>query len=187
MGEFFLRALGVFLLCSFCVVSWGAADAIKRPMLIHRVSLLGLEIWTEARPEWDVHIDLGRGSPSFVAETPALSVPPAGMSWTTRPDIAFTAEEIEDGARGAIQQVAWSYGLRESGELELRPASYGDLTGYESVFSGDAHGTPVDVQIFCGHRLGKPAVLMQAYTLKGKLSRIAGHIRRSWTHVRYLQ
>jgi len=186
MGEFFLRALGVFLLCGFCTMAWGAAGAIKRPMLIHRVSLLGLEIWTEARPEWDVHIDLGRGSPSFVAETPALSTPPAGMSWTLRPDIAFTAEEIEDGAHGAIQQVAWHYGLREPRQLELRPASYGDLNGYESVFSGDAHGTPVDVQIFCGHRLGRPAVLMQAYTLKGKLGRIAGHIRRSWTHVRYL-
>jgi len=187
MGEFFLRALGVLLLSSLCTMSWGAAGAIKRPMLIHRVSLLGLEIWTEAGPEWDVHIDRGRESPSFVAETPALSIPPAGMSWTTAPGIAFTTEEIRDGARGAIQQVARNYGLLELDQLEMRPASYGDLTGYESIFSGDAHGTPVDVQIFCGHRLGKPAVLMQAYTLKGKLGRIAEHIRRSWTHVRYLQ
>jgi len=187
MGEFFLRALGVFLLCSFCTLSWGAADAIERPMLIHRVSPLGLEIWTEARPEWDVHIDFGRESPAFVAETPALSVPPAGMSWTSKPGIAFTAEEIQDGARGAIQEAARNYGLRELDQLELRPVSYGDLTGYESVFIGDAHGTPVDVRIFCGHRLGKPAVLMQAYTPKGNLSRIAEYVRRSWTHIHYLQ
>jgi len=186
MGEFFLRALGVLLLCGFCAVSWGASRVSKRPMLIHQVKSIGLEIWTEARPEWDVRTDVRNGLPVFVAETPALSAPPAGMSWTSHSQIKFATNELELGARGAIQQVARNYGVHHASRIELQQASYGDFTGYQAVFNGDAHGTPVDVQIFCGHQPGRPAVLMHAYTLRGKLGQIREHIRRSWTHVRYL-
>ena len=188
MSEFFLRALGVLLLCGFCSLSW-SADAFKRPMVINEVRALGLEIWTEANPEWEVRTDFKNGQAVFIAESPALSVPPAGMSWASSADIVFSESEISDGARGAIQQVALNYGMRQGDVdlLELQPASYGDLRGYEAQFSANAHGTPVDVRIFCGHRPGKPAVLAHAFTLQGKLGLISEHIRRSWTHLRYLR
>ena len=188
MSEFFLRALGTMLLCSFCVLARAATvDAFKRPMVINKVSALGLEIWTEANPGWEVRTDFRDGQPVFIAESPALAVPPAGMSWVSSPDIAFAEDEMEEGARGAIQQVAFNYGMRELNFLTLQPASYGQLTGYETQFSAAAHGTPADVRIFCGHLPGKPAVLMHVFTLQGKLGLISEHIRRSWTHVRYLQ
>ena len=188
MAEFVLRALGALFLCGFCVLPCDAsADALKRPMAIHKVPALGLEIWTEARPEWEVRTDVKNGQSTFIAETPALTAPPAGMSWISSPAIAFTSFEMKDGARGAIQQAALNYGLHEADRLELHAASYGQLTGYEARFSGDAHGVPVDVRIFCGHQPGRPAVLMHAFTLRGRLGLIGEHIRRSWTHVRYLK
>ena len=187
MSEFFLRALGLLLSCGFCPLSWSATEMFPRPMLIHRVSELGLEIWTEARPEWELRTDIRHGLPVFVAETPALVVPPAGMTWTSHPGISFTPDELPEGARGAVLQAARNYHVREPDRLELHAAVYGELSGFEAEFTGDAHGTLVDVLIFCGHRAGKPAVLMHAYTLKGKLQQISKHIRRSWTHVRYLE
>ena len=188
MSEFFLRALGTMLLCSFCVLARAATvDAFKRPMVINKVSALGLEIWTEANPEWEVRMDVRNGQPVFLAESPALAVPPAGMSWVSSADIVFAEDEMESGARGAIRQVAFNYGVHTLDFLALQPANYGKLTGYESQFSATAHGTPVDVKVFCGHSPGKPAVLVHAFTLKGKLGSIGEHIRRSWSHLSYLQ
>jgi hypothetical protein len=148
---------------------------------------LGLEIWTEANPEWDVRTDHKNGQAVFVAETPALTAPPAGMSWVSIKGISFTAAEIKEGARGAIRQAASNYGVPQSQALELRAATYGDLSGYETDFVANAYGTPVDVRVFCGHQPGKSAVVMHAFTLQGKMSHIAENIRRSWTHVHYLK
>jgi hypothetical protein len=187
MSNFLLRAVAAYFLCGICVLPAGAAaTAVKRPMNIHKVSEIGLEIWTEAGPEWEVRTDYKRGQATFVAETPALAVPPAGMSWVSIEGISFTDAEIREGARGAIEAAAQNYGSG-SKSLELRAVTYGELAGYEADFSANAHGTPVDVRVFCGHRPGKPAVLMHAFTLHGKLSHISEHVRRSWTHVRYLE
>ena len=188
MSSFVLRALGAFVLCAAWSLSPAATSApIKRPMVIHKVQELGLEIWTEAEPEWAVAKTNKNGQTIFNAETPALTAPPAGMSWISNPGIRFTAAEIREGARGAIRQAALNYGVPANTALDLRVAQYGDLTGYEADFSASPYGTPVDVRVFCGHQPGKPAVVMHAFTLRGRLPHIAEHIRRSWTHVRYLQ
>lgn len=188
MSTFVVRALSAFALCVITTVSLSAsAETLKRPMIIHKVHELGLEIWTEAEPEWEVRTDNKNGQPIFVAETPALTAPPAGMTWISNRKITFTAAEIGEGARGAIRQAATNYGIPKNQQLDLRAATYGDLTGYESDFAAMAYGTPVDVRVFCGHRPGKPAVVMHVFTLRGKMGHIAENIRRSWTHVRYLK
>ncbi len=66
-------------------------------------------------------------------------------------------------------------------------ASYGVLQGYELRFSGIADGERVDVVVFLGQGPERFPVLLQAYTLAGKLDALADHIRRSWTSVRYLK
>lgn len=188
MTTFILRALSAFLLCAFCALPVRAeTSTVKRPMIIHKVSELGLEIWTEAEPEWETRLDQKKGQKIFVAETPALTAPPAGMSWVSVKGITFTAAEIREGAHGAIRQAATNYGLSKNQTLELRAATYGELTGYEADFTANAYGTPVDVRVFCGHQPGKDAVVMHAFTLRGKLNHISENIRRSWTHVRYLK
>jgi hypothetical protein len=162
-------------------------ERVPRPMRIHRVTQLGLEIWTEGDPEWDARLATLHDRPVFAAETPALAYPPAGMTWTSQQAIRFTAEELEMAARGALHQAARNYGMRNVEELTLEPARYGALSGYESRFPGLAHGTRVDVQVFIGHQPGRPTVLAHAYTLEGKLDHIREHIRRSWTNLRYLR
>jgi hypothetical protein len=163
-----------------------AGQRVKRPMVIHSVTQLGLEIWTESDPLWETRIKLQRGRPIFVAEAPALAYPPAGMTWASLPELRFANDEIEAAARGAIHQAALNYGIRELQTIALAPASYGDLDGYEATFSGQASGAAVDVRVFCGHRVGKPAVVVQAFAPRGKLEHLGEHIRRSWTHLRYL-
>jgi hypothetical protein len=173
-------------LCTLCALAMAAAQsALKRPMQIHKVEELALEIWTEAQPEWDARVEWKNGQPIFVAETPSLTYPPAGMSWVSMAHLRFDQQALEEVARGAIHEAARNYKVRPD-VIALKAAHYGDLAGYEAQFSADAQGTPVDVRVFCGLKPGKPAVVMQAFTLRGKLAHIGEQIRRSWTNVRYL-
>lgn len=159
-------------------------ERVPRPMRIHRVVELGLEIWTEKDPLWETAL---RGRSVFTAETPALTYPPAGMTWVSLPHTSFAPEELESGARGALREIARSHQVRDVDRLELTPASYGELSGYESRFTGLAHGARVDVLVFVGHKPGRPAVVAQAYTMEGKLDHIREHVRRSWSNIRYLR
>jgi hypothetical protein len=161
----------------------------RRPMVIHKVHELGLEIWTEANPRWRTQLGTESGKePIFVAETPDETYPPAGMMWAV-PGIKFSAAEFEKTARDAMRQAATNYGVSVASleTLTLRPAQYGELSGYESEFSASPQGVAVEVRVFFGHKPDRPAVAMQAYTLGGKLQAISEQIRRSWTNVRYLE
>jgi hypothetical protein len=153
-------------------------------MIIHRLPELNLEIWTEQDPEWETHLHESNASATFVAEAPALAYPPAHMSWTTLPQLSFQQADMEAATRGVLHQMAINYGVKPPTLLKQR--QYGDLTGYEATFQAESDNLPIDVQVFCGHREGKPAVVMQVVTLKDKLPHLSEHIRRSWTHLRYL-
>lgn len=165
-----------------------AAEPVKRTMVVHQVKEIGLEIRTEEHPAWDRRLERNEGGvATFVAETPGSNYPPAGMSFAMS-KLVFTAAEFSEAARGAVYQAARNYGLTSdaSRALPLQPATYGDLQGYEAEFSAVVDDMPVDVRVFFGHRPGRPAVSMQAYTLKGKLPHLSEQLRRSWTNVRYL-
>lgn len=179
------RFLLTLSFCTLCTLAVVAQSALKRPMQVHRVDELALEIWTEAQPEWDARVEWQNGQPIFVAETPALTYPPAGMSWVSLSRLRFDKHALEEIARGAIHQAARNYKVRTD-VIALKAARYGDLIGYEAEFSADPHGTPVDVRVFCGLKPGRPAVVMQAFTLRGKLAHVSEQIRRSWTNLRYL-
>ncbi len=153
-------------------------------MVIHRLPELNLEVWTEQDPQWETHLSDVTEAYTFVAETPALTYPPAYMSWTVMPDLAITPQELEAAARGVLHQVAANYRTRPPKKISQR--TYGELTGYEATLQAESDQMPIDVLIFCGHREGHPPVVMQAVTLRDKLPHLSEHIRRSWTNVRYL-
>lgn len=184
----FLSATCLITLAIFATSSSTAAPA-GRQMIVHRVTELGLEIWTEVEPKWETRLEKKTAgmAPTFMAETPENTYPSTGMIWAA-PGDTFSEQEFPVAAKGAVYQAALNYGLSEADAktLPLKNASYGDLVGYESEFSATAEGTPVDVKVFFGHKPGKSAVAMQVFTLKGKLSHISENIRRSWTHIRYL-
>ncbi len=164
------------------------AERAQRPMHIHKVQELGLEIWTEYNPEWITDLVKFRGRSIFTAQTPSNTYPPAAMSWTSFPRMRVEKGNIEQVALTTFNQAAANYSASQEQikELKASPATYGDLSGYEATFSGTAHGDPIDVRVFVGHKDGKGPVTMQVYTLRGKLSHISEQIRRSWTHVKYL-
>ncbi|MBL8267260.1 hypothetical protein [Steroidobacter sp.] len=176
----------VALLIAFiCTLSSSNANArAGRPMIIHRLPELNLEIWTEQDPEWDTTLQKKKGGVTFIAETPALTYPPAHMSWSTLPPFQFERNEMKEVARGVLHQMAKNYRTKPPDHLE--PRRYGDLTGYEATFSAEQNNLPIDIRMFCGHREGKPPVVMQLVTLKDKLPHLAEHVRRSWTHLKYL-
>lgn len=173
--------------CVGLVVTTAAAAPLKRPMHVHKVEPLSLVIWTEAMPEWETRLEWRGGQAAFIAETPALTFPPASMSWVSKEDLSFTEAELPDAARGAIHQIAVSFRVARASLGELRRARYGELHGFELDFSAMDAALPVDVRVFFGQATGRPAVLMSAVTLRGRLGGIEQQIRRSWTNVRYLR
>ena len=165
------------------------AERAKRPMAMHELPELGLEIWTEDQPEWDTKIVQYGEKAIFTAQSPIYYYPPIAMSYASFAGMEVTGEELQQIAAGAIQQAGRNYQLSEESVKQLTPSpyTYGELTGYEASFSGIANEEEVDVKVFVGHKPGKGPVVMQGYTLKGKLSHISEQIRRAWTNVRYLE
>ncbi len=163
-------------------------DIVKRPMVIHKLPEVGLEIWTEANPEWEVAVTRSGNRNTFSAETPGSTYPPAGMTFTLS-GLKFSQAEFPRAARSAVDEAARNYGVPDGklAGIALKPASYGAFSGYEAEFSAVADTVPVDVRVFFGHQPGKPAVAMQVFTLKGKLPHLSEQIRRSWSNVKYLQ
>jgi len=178
------RALLILCLCAISINAIAATRA-GRPMIIHRLSTMNLEIWTEHDPEWETQLKSSNEAVTFSAETPALTYPPTHMSWTVSPMLTIKPDELEAAASGVIHQVAINY--RSQPPEQVTPKEYGDLVGYEATFQAEPHNIPIDVKVFCGHGEGKPLVVMQVVTLQGKLSHVSEHVRRSWTHLRYLE
>lgn len=175
------------LVATMLTLSAAAAQRSGRPMIVHRLPALGLEIWTEQDPQWETHLNERAGAATFVAETPALTYPPAQMSWITLPELRFNAQELEAGARGALHQVAANHRVRNPQQIIIKQRRYGDLIGYEAVFEARSQNIPIEVRVFCGHEPGKHPVLMQLTTLRNKSTHLAEHVRRSWNNVRYLK
>ncbi len=162
-----------------------------RAMIINQVDPLDLVIWTEAEPEWITRTEMYRDRPVFIAETPEHYYPPAAMSWTVMPFSISDAEMpgvMQQALRGARQ----NYNRSDTSTEALTPAlitdqQYGTLRGQQAEFNGRLGDTPVDVQFFIGAEPGKPAVMMQVYTLQGKLPHLEHQIRRSWNNVHYMK
>lgn len=176
----------LILIAMLLALNASAATRTGRPMIIHRLPTLGLEIWTEQDPEWETHLSTRAGAVTFTAETPVLTYPPAQMSWTTLPQLRFNTDEFKAGAEGALHQVAANHHVRAPTEIPIKHQRYGDLIGYETIFTAQSQNIPIEVRAFCGQQPGKPPVLMQLTTLKNKSTHLAEHIRRSCNNVRYL-
>lgn len=183
------RLISFCLLVMFLSSKPAYADRAKRPMKIHKLPELGLEIWTEYEPRWITELHYRGKKPVFTVQSPPLVYPPAAMTVVSFPGMTVDTDEMNDIATTAITEGARNYKASQSelAELHVIPALYGDLTGYEASFSGKVRGDEVDVKVFVGNKPGKGPVMLQIYTLEGKLGHLSEQIRRSWTNVKYLQ
>jgi len=178
----------VVLIFSTAMIPFSLAERAKRPMTVHKLEELGLEIWTEGEPEWETELLHYGKKAVFTAQSPVLYYPPAAMSYASFPGMEVDSQELQEVALSAIQQSGRNYQLSAESVEQIAPVAvtYSELTGYEATFSGRAHEEDVDVKVFVGHKPGKGPVVMQGYTLKGKLPHISEQIRRAWENVTYL-
>lgn len=164
------------------------AEPMLRPMKIHEVPELGLEIWTEVEPAWLTDLVEYKGRYVLTTQTPPLTHPPAAMTFAGFPGMKIADSELEDVAKTVVREAAANFHatVNTVEDISINRNNYGALSGFEAVFDGVADGNDVSVKVFLGQSSGEMPVLLQAYTLRGKLDSIAENVRRAWTSVDYL-
>lgn len=186
------KALVLIGLTALSTASTGtAAEAPQRAlreMQIHRVPVLGLELWIENQPAWDAQVSSVTGHPTFYAQSPERYFPPVVMSFASWPNESVDQKSVQAMATKAIKQASLNFGLTpaQSASILALKADYGVLSGYEATFTGSADGVPMDVTVFVGQQPGKFPVALSMYTIKGKIGALAEQRRRAWTRIRYL-
>jgi hypothetical protein len=169
-------------------VAKAGTERAKREMQVYKVKELGLEIWIENQPPWEVQLSTATGHPTFLAQSPDNYHPPTAMTFASWPKEKVAPAQFQDMAFSAIRRASQNFGLDAGRARSLHPleASYGVLKGYEMTFYGKVDGVPVDVTVFVGQADGKFPVALSMYTLKDKMESLAEQRRRSWTKLKYL-
>jgi hypothetical protein len=187
--KYFIGILFFLLAIVYFFIGIASAEQSKRPMNVHKLEELGIEIWTEFDPLWITELKYRGSKPIFTAQTPPKVYPPTAMSVVTFPGMALASDELKQVATTAIKSGVKNYRVSDQDIEKIIPvkSSYGNLLGYEYDFRGFADGNEVDVKVFVGHKPGKGPIVMQIYTLKDKLPHIREQIRRSWNNISYLK
>ncbi len=156
-------------------------------MNVHRDPDMGLEIWTEQTPEWQIERRYRGSKPVFVAQTPPNVYPPASMTVLSFAGLSVPAGKFEVIAAQALGTGLVQFGVDERARAGIirERKRYGNLSGYEINFPAMVHGTDSDVKVFIGRAEGRGPVLLQLYTLAGKMPHLKEAIRRSWTNIDY--
>lgn len=159
----------------------------ERPMNVHRDPDMGLEIWTEQIPEWQIERRYRGSKPVFVAQTPPNVYPPASMTVLSFAGLSVPTGEFEAIAAQALGTGLVQFGVDEDARAGIirERKRYGNLSGFEINFPATVHGTSSDVKVFIGRAEGRGPVLLQLYTLSGKMPHLNEAIRRSWTNIDY--
>lgn len=183
------------LLLGTCLLGWAqrisparSARRALREMQIYQVTELGLEIWIEGQPEWGVHLQQLNGRHLLVAQSPESYHPPAALIFGAWDQSSVGEGQWEGVARSAIGQGGRNFGLSEGNvrAIQVEVCTHGLLSGWQGQFVGKVGPDRVDVRVFVGRAVGKPIVLLTAYTLEGKFDHIEEVIRRCWGSVTYL-
>ncbi|TYQ05706.1 UNVERIFIED_ORG: hypothetical protein JN05_04514 [Zoogloea ramigera] len=159
-----------------------------RQMQIHKVRELGLEIWVENQPPWNTTLSTQTGRPTFVAQSPDAYHPPTVMTYMSWPGANSPDSTLSTMATTAIRGASQNFGLTLGQARALQPvrAEYGVLRGFEAAFDGTGQGQALDVMMFVGQAPGKFPVVLNIYTMRGKMGSLTEHRRRAWTRISYL-
>ena len=157
-------------------------------MVKHVEREMGLERWTEHHPLWYVERRYIGSKPVFLAQSPPKVYPPASMSVISYANQLSNDADFKTVAINAFHDGFSHYSVPEIERVDIypQPKQYGELEGFEVNFNATVHGLRADVKIFIGSKEDKGPVLLQLYTLEGKMSHLSEQIRRSWTNIRHL-
>jgi len=167
--------------------SW-AEEIAERIMSVHEFDQLGLVIWIEKDPEYLFEIVPGKRKPILRINTPANVYPPISMSIVSFKNMSVLPHEFDSVFNSLLETALKQHGLNPKHITNIikQEKVYGDLTGTEVEFQTNIHGELADAKIFLGQGYGNGPILLQAYTLAGKMSHIDGQLRRSWGNLKYL-
>ncbi len=165
-----------------------SAERALREMQIYEVKSMGLEIWVENQPAWEVGTQMHNGRPVFTARTPENYHPPAAMTVAAWQDKAVSDAQFPDVARSAIRHGAQNFGVSvgDARAVAVLPATHGALQGWEADFVGRAQSMAMDVRIFVGQASGRYPVVLTMYTMQGKMTHLNEVVRRAWGNLAYL-
>ena len=165
-----------------------SADRALREMQIYEVKALGLEVWVENQPAWEVGTPMHNGRLTFTARSPEDYHPPAAMTVASWPDKPVSDSQFAGVARSAIRYGAQNFGVSagEARSIAVLPATHGVLQGWEADFAGRAQSMAMDVRIFVGQTSGRFPVVLTLYTLQGKMRNLDEVVRRMWGNLAYL-
>jgi len=168
--------------------SVGAEDIIGRTMAVHEFEDLGLVVWLETDPKWRYEIVHKKSKSILRIETPTNVYPPISMSVVSFKNMSVEPSEFDPLFDALLETALTQHNLNpeNTGNIVKRDAQYGELKGTEVEFQTNIHGEISDAKVFLGLGHGNGPVLLQAYTLAGKMSHIDGQLRRSWGNIRYL-
>ena len=180
-----ISSTAIGTLFSTCAI---AADQFERPMYVQKFEELNIEFLTEVDPLWNTNLRYHKGKPILLVSTQPKVYPPIQMIVTSFPGMEFTAEELDVGYKSFLNTALANYGINpgQIDTLNTTTKVYGDLTGREITFEANVHGTPSDIKVFLGMGKDRGPVLLQAITLKDKISHIERSLQRSWDNIRYL-
>jgi hypothetical protein len=163
-------------------------NRVLREMQIYEVKSLGLEIWIENQPAWEVGTQMHNGRPTFTARSPENYHPPAAMTVAAWQDKQVTDMQFADVARSAIRHGSQNFGVSagEARSIAVLPAVHGGLQGWEADFAGHAQSMEMDVRLFVGRASGRYPVVLTMYTMRGKMVHLNEVVRRGWGNLAYM-
>lgn len=185
-GCFFVAL--ILSITSSTAIATGPIERAQRPMQVQKHSDMGLEIWVENSPKWVVEKRFLGKRPILFVQSPPNTYPPASMSVISYANMMPGADDFDVYSEVALSEGIEQYGVspQQLETLVRERKQYGDLSGIEVNFVAKVHGTLADVKLFIGNGNLKGPVLLQLYTVKGKMQHLSEQIRRSWSNIRYL-
>jgi len=177
------------LIFSLPVTSGEIGQGILRKMSVHNFKELGLEIWLDTNPKPIYKIVKMKRKPLLLIKTPENVYPPISMSVVSFENMTVLSSEFDNMFGSFLGTALQQFGLnhKHAKNIVKRDVQYGSLYGIEVDFQAHVHGNLSDVKVFLGKGKDKGPVLLQAYTLAGKMSHINGKLQRTWGNISYLK
>lgn len=161
-------------------------ERAKREMKVWQLGSLGVQIWVEQQPAWTVSSYYEGGQKVFMVSTPPGYYPPANMTYVTFRDAAARRADVRVLAHGLVDGIHEKFGGTAAQAIDMKPADYNGIAGFETTFTAKHDGAAYDVRVFVGKREGYPPLAMEVYTPAGMMNALREPIRRAWSNVEYI-
>jgi hypothetical protein len=173
-------------ICSLLMMTQACADRMLREMQGIWVNDGGYEVTLPNDPAWLWQVDQVNNRPVFTAQTPELYYPPVTSTITTYKKVKVQdKKQLKLIADSALEIAAKNYQSKDFDVNTVKALAYTSLSGYETTFTGIAHGQAVVIRAFVGHNLQFKLISLQAYAPKQKLAAMQKPVEAIWNSIHF--